>query len=157
MKPRRRRFVLLTFSPGSTAMALGHRTKVRARALQLLYAWEMQGGPRIVDVASGLVRIAGRLPAALEEAEQLATAVAEHSTELDQEAADAAEHWRIERIGVVERNILRIAIHELRAETAPPKVIINEAVQLAHWFGGRKSPAFVNGVLDRIAHSLGQL
>jgi N utilization substance protein B len=138
-------------------MALGHRTKMRARALQMLYAWEMQGGPRIVDVASGLVRIAGRLPAALEDAEQLATAVARDAAELDREAAEAAENWRIERLGVIERNILRIAIYELRSEAAPPKVVINEAVQLAHWFGGRKSPGFVNGVLDRIAHALGRL
>ena len=138
-------------------MAVDHRTKARARALQMLYAWEMQGAPRIVDVASGLVRIGGRLPPELEEAEQLATVVAAEFEELDREAADAAEHWRIERLGVIDRNILRIAIHELRAETAPPKVIINEAVQLAHWFGGLKSPGFVNGVLDRIAHSLGRL
>jgi N utilization substance protein B len=117
----------------------------------------MQGGPRIVDVASGLVRIAGRLPAALEDAEQLATAVARDAAELDREAAEAAENWRIERLGVIERNILRIAIYELRSEAAPPKVVINEAVQLAHWFGGRKSPGFVNGVLDRIAHALGRL
>lgn len=138
-------------------MALGRRTKTRARALQMLYAWEMQGSPRIVDVASGLVRITGRLPTGLEEAELLATAVVQSIDELDHEAADAAEHWRVERLGVVDRNILRIAIHELRTETAPPKVIINEAVQLAHWFGGLKSPGFVNGVLDRIAHSLGRL
>ena len=138
-------------------MVVDHRTKARARALQMLYAWEMQGAPRIVDVASGLVRIGGRVPAELEEAEQLATAVAAEFEELDREAADAAEHWRIERLGVIDRNILRIAIHELRAETAPQKVIINEAVQLAHWFGGLKSPGFVNGVLDRIAHSLGRL
>lgn len=138
-------------------MAVGHRTKIRARALQMLYAWEMQGGGRIVDVASGLVRIGGRLPTELEDAELLATGVAGQIEELDREAADAAEHWRIERLGVIDRNILRIAIYELRAETAPPKVIINEAVQLAHWFGGLKSPGFVNGVLDRIAHSLGRL
>jgi transcription antitermination protein NusB len=138
-------------------MALGHRTKTRARALQMLYAWEMQGGARMVDVASGLVRIAGRLPSTLEDAESLATAVSREAADLDREAAEAAEHWRIERLGVIERNILRIAIFELRTETAPPKVIINEAVQLAHWFGGQKSPGFVNGVLDRIAHSLGRL
>jgi N utilization substance protein B len=139
------------------AMTVGRRTKTRARALQMLYAWEMQGRAGIADVASGLVRIGGRLPAELEDAEQLAAAVATEVEELDREAADAAEHWRIERLGVIDRNILRIAIHELRAETAPPKVIINEAVQLAHWFGGLKSPGFVNGVLDRIAHSLGRL
>jgi N utilization substance protein B len=60
-------------------------------------------------------------------------------------------------MGVVERNILRIGIHELRGGAVPAKVAIDEAVRLAHWFGGPKSPAFVNGVLDRVAHTLGRL
>jgi N utilization substance protein B len=138
-------------------MSLGLRTKTRARALQILYAWEMQGAPKVVDVASGLVRIAGRVPAALEEAEHLAQGVIDRTGELDREASAAADNWRIERLGVIERNILRIGVYELTTETAPPKVVINEAVQLAHWFGGRKSPGFINGVLDRVAHSLGRL
>ena len=138
-------------------LVVQHETKTRARALQILYAWEMQGAPRIVDVASGLVRIAGRVPQVLEDAERLAQAVIEHTGELDQQASEAADNWRIERLGAIERNILRLAVHELTAETAPPKVVINEAVQLAHWFGGRKSPSFINGVLDRVAHALGRL
>ncbi|MEO8294993.1 MAG: transcription antitermination factor NusB [Gemmatimonadota bacterium] len=138
-------------------MALGLRTKTRARALQMLYAWEMQGSPRVVDVASGLVRIAGRVPVALEEAEKLAEAVIAQADALDETAAHAAENWRIERLGSIERNLLRLAIYELTTESAPPKVVINEAIQLAHWFGGRKSPGFINGVLDRVAHSLGRL
>jgi N utilization substance protein B len=138
-------------------MSLGLRTKARARALQILYAWEMQGNPRVSDVASGLARIAGRVPAALEEAERLAGAVIAAAPDLDRETSEAADNWRIERLGVIERNILRLAVYELRTETAPPKVIINEAVQLAHWFGGGKSPGFINGVLDRVAHSLGRL
>jgi N utilization substance protein B len=138
-------------------MPLGHRTKTRARALQILYAWEMQGAPRIVDVASGLVRMTGRIPAVLEEAERMAQRVIEQAAKLDAEASAAADNWRLERLGAVERNILRLAVFELTTESAPPKVVINEAVQLAHWFGGRKSPAFINGVLDRVAHSLGQL
>jgi N utilization substance protein B len=138
-------------------MPLGPRTKVRARALQILYAWEIQGAPAVADVASGLVRIAGCVPPALEEAERLVQGVIERSAALDGHAADAADNWRIERLGAIERNILRIAVFELTTRTAPPKVVINEAVQLAHWFGGRKSPAFVNGVLDRVARSLGRL
>lgn len=130
---------------------------MRARALQILYAWEMQGAPAVVDVASGLVRIAGRVPQSLEEAEHLAQGVIDQSEDLDRQASAAADNWRIERLGAIERNILRIAVFELRTETAPPKVVINEAVQLAHWFGGRKSPGFINGVLDRVAHSLGRL
>jgi N utilization substance protein B len=138
-------------------MPLNPRTKVRARTLQILYAWEMQGAARLVDVASGLVRIAGRVPPALEEAERLAQSIIDDTAQLDQQASEAADNWRVERLGVIERNILRIAVYELTTEAAPPKVVINEAIQLAHWFGGRKSPGFINGVLDRIAHSLGQL
>ena len=108
-------------------------------------------------MASGLVRIAGRVPVALEEAERLAQNVIQQTRDLDAHAAAAADNWRVERLGAVERNILRIAVYELTTESAPPKVVINEAVQLAHWFGGRKSPGFINGVLDRVAHSLGRL
>ena len=138
-------------------MRLGLRTKTRARALQILYAWEMQGCPGVEDVASGLVRISGRVPAALEDAERLARAIIERAPALDRETGDAAEHWRTERLGAIDRNILRIAVYELTTAAAPPKVVINEAIQLARWFGGLKSPAFVNGVLDRVAHSLGRL
>jgi len=138
-------------------MPLGTRTKARARALQLLYAWEMQGAPRVVDVASGLTRITGRVPEALEDAERLAEGVIAQAGTLDGHASAAADNWRIERLGAIERNILRIGVYELTEETAPPKVVINEAVQLAHWFGGLKSPAFINGVLDRVARSLGRL
>ncbi len=132
------------------------RTRVRARALQLLYAAELKAGP-IPAAATGLVRVAGCVPRGLQEAEVLAGKVAAEREVLDDEIATAAEHWRLERLGAIERNILRLATWELRAETAPPKVIINEAVQLAHWFGGPKSPAFVNGVLDRVAHTMGSL
>jgi N utilization substance protein B len=71
----------------------------------------------------------------------------------------AADNWRLSRIATVERNILRLAIYELQraGSRRPPKVIIDEAVQLAHWFGGARAPAFVNGVLDRVARELGVL
>jgi N utilization substance protein B len=109
-------------------MPLGTRTKARARALQILYAWEMQGAPRVVDVASGLTRITGRVPQALEAAELLAEGVIAQTGTLDEHASKAADNWRIERLGAIERNILRIGVYELTTETAPPKVVINEAV-----------------------------
>ena len=90
-------------------------------------------------------------------AELLAEGVIAQTGTLDEHASKAADNWRIERLGAIERNILRIGVYELTTETAPPKVVINEAVQLAHWFGGIKSPAFINGVLDRVARSLGRL
>ena len=132
-------------------------TKGRARALQLLYAWELTGEGVVHDVASRMTRITGPEPRILDFAEQLASRVAANVTALDRHAAVAAENWRMSRIAVVERNILRLAIQELTDGEVPPKVVIDEAVRLAHWFGGAKAPAFVNGDVDRVAHSLGRL
>ena len=134
-------------------------TKARARALQLLYAWELTGAPVVAEAATGLARLTGPEPRILERAEELVTGVVEFLDVIDRAAAVAADNWRLSRIATVERNILRLAIYELqRADpAAPPKVIIDEAVQLAHWFGGARAPAFVNGVLDRVARELGVL
>ena len=132
-------------------------TKGRARALQILYAWELTGEGVVHDVASRLTRLTGPEPRILDFAERLASRVATNVAVLDRQAAVAAENWRMSRIAVVERNILRLAIQELTDAEVPPKVVIDEAVRLAHWFGGLKAPGFVNGVLDRVAHSMGRL
>ena len=110
-------------------------TKSRARALQLLYAWEMQGAPPVPGVASGLSRLTGPEPRILDRAEELAQGVIADVGAIDAEAARASENWRMSRIAVVERNILRLGILELRLGQVPPKVAIDEAVRLAHWFG----------------------
>jgi N utilization substance protein B len=132
-------------------------TKGRARALQLLYAWEMQGEPPLTEIAAGLSRLTGPEPRILDRAEALAVEVASQLDSIDAEAARAAENWRLERIAAVERNILRLAICELRRGDVPPKVVIDEAVRLAHWFGGARAPGFINGVLDGIARASGRL
>ncbi len=132
-------------------------TRSRARALQLLYAWEMQGGPPMHGIASGLSRLTGPEPRVLDRAEELAQGVVADVGALDAEAARASDNWRMSRMAVVERNILRLGILELRRGEVPPKVAIDEAVRLAHWFGGARAPGFVNGVLDGIAHALGRL
>lgn len=132
-------------------------TRGRARALQILYAWEIQGAPAVRDIATAVTRLTGPEPRVLDFAEKLAARVVANVDALDQQSAVAAENWRMSRIAVVERNILRIAIQEMTDADVPPKVVIDEAVRLAHWFGGAKAGPFVNGVLDRIAHSLGRL
>jgi transcription antitermination protein NusB len=132
-------------------------TKSRARALQILYAWELQGSPPISRVATGLARLTGPEPRILDRAEALAAGIASEVESLDAQAARASENWRIDRIAVVERNILRLGIHELRRGEVPPKVAIDEAVHLAHWFGDARAPGFVNGILDGVARSLGRL
>jgi len=132
-------------------------TKARARALQVLYSLEVGGDLTLADAISRMARLTGPDPNVYDQAEALAGAVLAERANLDRLAAEAAENWRLERIAAVERNILRIGVHELLRGEVPPKVAIDEAVQLAHWFGGAKAPAFVNGVLDRVAHSLGRL
>jgi N utilization substance protein B len=132
-------------------------TKARARALQVLYAMELTGDPGLPEAVTRLSRLTGPDPLVYDLAEALARSVLDEREELDRLIGEAAENWRLDRVATVERNILRIAVHELLKGEVPPKVAIDEAVQLAHWFGGAKAPAFVNGVLDRVAHSLGRL
>lgn len=132
-------------------------TKARVRALQLLYAWDLLGQPPFETVVISVVRLYGRLPTGFRGAVTLAAAAVDQQPEVDPRVARAVEHWRPERLGVVERNVLRLALAELAAGETPPRVVIDEAVKLAQWFAGPKAPAFVNGVLDAAARDLGVL
>ena len=87
--------------------------------------------------------------------DELVRGVAAHRAELDETLAALSRNWRVERIGVVERNIIRLALWELlHAPTVPVSVVINEAVELAKRFGTTEGAAFVNGLLDRAATEL---
>lgn len=132
-------------------------TKARARALQLLYAWDMSGRPAIRTVVARVARCFDHRPPGYDRAADLAERAAAGAAEFDRRVSDAALHWRFERTGIVERNILRLALAELAEGRTPPRVVIAEAVGLAHWFAGEKAPAFVNGVLDRLAREQGVL
>ena len=96
-------------------------------------------------------------PRVVEGALVMAERVVKRRAELDAHIARAADRWRLDRLGVVERNVLRIGTLELTEGEVPPKVVLDEAVRLAQWFGGEKSPGFVNGILDRVARDLGRL
>ena len=87
--------------------------------------------------------------------DQLATGVAEHLEVIDRHISAHAEHWRIERMPAVDRNILRLAVHELMAFDTPPAVVIDEALELARKFSGEEAVQFVNGVLDAVRKELG--
>lgn len=132
-------------------------TKGRARALQLLYAWEIRGRPPLPELLPGLARLIGPAPALLDRAEALARRVVDAHPALDHRIARAAEHWRFERIGLVERLILRLGCAELDDPRVPARTAIDEALGLAHRFAGGAAVPFINGVLDRIAHELGRL
>jgi N utilization substance protein B len=132
-------------------------TRARARALQILYAWELSGEPSIETVVARVAVMYDRAPHAYDRGADLAAQAVAGQPEFDRQVADAAEHWRFERVGVVERNILRVALAEIAEGVTPARVVIDEAVKLAHWFAGAKAPAFVNGVLDAVVRESGGL
>jgi len=129
---------------------MGRRTKARECAFQLLYQREISGDPMDV-VREGFWRLRSGTPQMRAMAERLALGSDERSAELDALVAEAATHWRLDRIAPVDRTILRLGAYELTAEQATPAaVVLDEAVELAKRFGEADSPAFVNGVLDAI-------
>ncbi|MCX7934507.1 MAG: transcription antitermination factor NusB [Planctomycetota bacterium] len=125
------------------------RTLARRLALQYLFMVDLAGEARAQPLAAFLAEHCDE-DAARAFAAELVQAAREQREAIDALIASAADNWSIERIAAVERNILRLACAEFRRQTAPPKVILNEAVELAKIFGSGESGAFVNGVLDKI-------
>jgi len=132
-------------------------TRARARALQALYAWDMRGGKNLDRVAS---QVWDDLVVAPEErrlASLLVREVASGGSELDLRLADVTTNWRLERLGAIERSVLRLGAAELLKGETPPRVAIQEAVRLAERFGTSASAKFVNGVLDAFARQAGMI
>ena len=117
------------------------RRQARRTALFLLYQWDLTGQP-LASLYEGEVDAFAR---------DLAEAVAAQADALDGQITEAAEGWTADRLGVVERNVLRIAIHELETATVPFEVAINEAVELAKRYASDDAARLVNGILGRIA------
>lgn len=138
-------------------MPIRAETRARALALQLLYAREMKAPVGREAAYQGVLRISGVGPRVQERALALADEVVRRAKVLDAHIASAAQHWRLERLAAVDLAILRLGVLELLEAATPPRVVLDETVRLARWFGGEKSPAFVNGVLDRVARELGRL
>lgn len=116
------------------------RRAARRTALFLLYQWDVTGQP-LASLYEGDVD-----PWARETAE----AVAAEAPELDEAISDAAEGWTANRLGAVERNVLRIAVHEVRGDDVPDEVAIDEAVTLAKRYATDDAARLVNGILGRI-------
>lgn len=144
------------------------RRLAREAAIQMLYQWEV-GGQAIEDVVRGFWSEAPRSepeaddvpPAEVLEADQrefavlLATGVARDVPTIDPMIAEAAQHWRLERMAVIDRLILRLAVYEfLHQPETPGKVIINEALELARTFSTDEAVRFINGMLDGIRKSI---
>ena len=132
-------------------------SRARSRALQALYAWDLRGERELDRVASQVWddlsvapderKIAGLL---------LRTLIAERP-EIDATLADVTTNWRLERLGAIERSVLRLGAAELHRGETPPRVVIQEAVRLAERYGSAQSARFVNGVLDALARRTGRL
>ncbi len=85
--------------------------------------------------------------------ERLVKGAMERAVEIDQRISAHSEHWRLDRMSAVDRNILRLAVYEMLEGSTPPAVVIDEALELARRFSGEDSVAFINGVLDAVYRS----
>ena len=146
---------------------MGKRRTAREMALQMLFQLD-QGRSEVRDVLKsyepadvsgegegiGVELEAGDLRSARGYAESIVAGVVESREEIDELIRSQAANWRLERMPVVDRTVLRIAVYELLKETDVPQVVIvNEAIELAKRYGSEQSGSFVNGVLDGMVHS----
>jgi N utilization substance protein B len=122
-----------------------------------LYAWDLRAGEKLDRVATQIWDDLSVPPDERKLASLLVRVVIEHGKELDAELADVTTNWRLERLGVIDRCVLRLAAAELRRGDTPPRVVIQEAVRLAERYGTVKSAKFVNGVLDALARRMGRM
>jgi len=143
-----------------TNEAFRERRRAREAALQMLYQCEIGRVPPEDAIAThGEIEQSGRLGSAAAEAfaSALVLGTVQYAADIDPVIAASASNWRPERMAVVDRLILRMAVYQLQHVTdVPPIVVISEAVELARRFGGDESGRFVNGVLDAIRKKIEQ-
>jgi transcription antitermination protein NusB len=132
-------------------MAIRH--KAREFALQMLFQWEIgHQDPRRIEEGFWKMVRAEKTTRAL--ANEFFESTVAGTAELDALVATHSKNWRLERMAVIDRAILRLAACELRAGKTPPKVVLDEAVELAKTFSSHEATSFVNGVLDALLKSL---
>ena len=133
---------------------MGKRRRAREAALQYNFWRDLQHGetPEQIDDFWELCPVK---PNVREFAEPLIQGMVAHQEEIDERIRKYCENYNLNRISVVDRNVLRLAIYEmLYRDDIPPVVSINEAIELAKTFGGSESGKFVNGILDRVRKDL---
>ncbi|HSN84999.1 MAG TPA: transcription antitermination factor NusB [Polyangiales bacterium] len=138
---------------------MGSRRKGREAALRILYFLDVSGvsGTQAIKSYWGHLATPDEASDQVEFANAIVRGYVEHREEIDDLIRAWSHHWRLERMPIVDRNVIRAAIVELREmPDIPKRVTLNEAVELAKRFGSEGSGAFVNGVLDRIATELGK-
>ena len=135
---------------------MGSRRKARESALQMLFAADVSKA-RVDELVRTYWSELGETdvsPAAQEFATRLATGTLSRLDALDERIRSRAEHWRISRMAIVDRNILRLAVYEFMYEPTPRTVAINEALEIARRFSTYEATQFINGILDAIKRDL---
>lgn len=129
---------------------MGARRKAREAAIKVLYQMDVMD--QAVEIAFDLFCLHHPpAEAARSFARQLCFGVAENKAGIDELLEECSEHWSLGRMAVVDRNILRLAVFEIRnCPDIPDRVTINEAIELAKLYGAEESGGFINGILDRI-------
>jgi transcription antitermination protein NusB len=123
------------------------RHKSREFALQMLFEWDM-AHQKPARIQQHFWKSARAADSTRRFANQLFEGAVAEADSSDKLVEKLSENWRFDRLATVDRNILRMAIYEIRFATAPPKVVINEALELAKKFSSADAPAFLNGILD---------
>jgi len=140
---------------------MANRHLSRSIALQTLYEWDFSGGKK-AGIEELLKRNTEEFGPGIEDdyfVKELINGVLENKEKIDEIIVKTAPEWPLEQINLIDRNVLRIGIYELlfgKREEVPPKVAINEAIELAKSFGGETSGKFVNGVLGTIYRAIGE-
>jgi len=134
---------------------MGTRRQSREWVLQLLFQADLNPMPPEETLKYFWMEREKADPPARKFAEKLFLGTMERKSEIDSTMRKYVKNWSIERMGVVDRNVLRMALHELlHRNDIPPVVTINEAVDLAKFFSNSESGRFVNGILDRVRKDL---
>jgi transcription antitermination protein NusB len=134
---------------------MAQRHKAREYALQMLFQWEI-GRQQPERIERGFWQIVGVEKTTRAFADALFEGAAKGATELDARVASFSQNWRPERFAVIDRVILRLAAYELGAAMTPPKVVLNEAIELAKKFSSADAAPFINGILDSLMRAMKQ-
>jgi transcription antitermination protein NusB len=129
------------------------RSKSREYAMQMLFQWDVSR-QEPAKLEENFWRGAKAADTTRAFANQLLEGATREIASLDEVIAKHAENWRLERLAAIDRAILRLAIYELRSTDTPPKVVLNEAVEMAKKFSSDGASAFVNGILDSFRKSM---
>jgi transcription antitermination protein NusB len=134
---------------------MSSRRRSRQRALQILFLWDLRRQP-VDDALNAYYNTLFSEEQPLRDpfVSELVRGTIQHLNEVDQCITRHAEHWRMERMPAVDRNILRLAVYEMTHTATPAPVAIDEALELARKFSNEESVQFVNGVLDAVHREL---